>query len=138
MTNLRLSGGVIAATLILALPFGAVGSGEARGRPACLASGEPVSPAVLLEPPSQADLLWQPDDRAALNGEIVSVAECKRKYSPGGLIRRLCCSSACHPYDILCYGDCVHGVAPKEQSFAAARGPGVTEETGTASDGTAG
>jgi hypothetical protein len=53
-------------------------------------------------------------DEVTLNAELVSVRQCQEKYQKSGTFRRLCCSSACHPYDILCYGECVHGEAERD------------------------
>ena len=108
MTGFRLFGRVFVVALILSLPFGAVSSETAvsmdgvHGEELILEPGYGLTEAMVEE---TCPLVL---DGMSVNGVIVDIAQCEN-YTAGGLLRRLCCSMACHKYDVVCYSDCVHG-----------------------------
>ena len=99
MTRFQLSGRVFVLTLILLLSFGAVSSERAAS-----VDGEEELILGSGFGPTQDMLVDTCQAR-----EIVSVAQCQERYQKGGTFRRMCCSSACHRADVVCFDHCVRG-----------------------------
>ena len=106
------SSGLLAMALMMSSPFGADGSEAIVPMDGVVADATGVCEVeeAIATDPAETSLTG---GVTSLGSVIVSVEQCQRQYSKGGLLRRACCDDACHRVDVVCYSRCVNGDAPR-------------------------